>query len=83
MFKEILSEIIHVIIFFIQFAFVIAFFCFIFTGFVNYFDPESELAALAFSITWKSGLIGLLLLILAFSLTVLSDYLTRKYENTQ
>ena len=83
MFREILSEIIHVIIFFIQFAFVIAFFCFIFTGFVNHFDPKSELSDLTFSIAWKSGLIGLLLLILAFSLTVLLDYMTRKYENTQ
>lgn len=82
MFSEILSGIIHVIIFFMQFAVVIAFFCFIFTGFGNHFYPNNELSNLTFSIAWKSGLIALLLLILAFSLTVALDFMTKKYEES-
>ena len=72
--KELLSLIIHVLIFLIQFVFVVAFFCFIFSGFVNHFDPKSELFDLTFKIFWQSGLTGMLLLVLAFFLTVALEH---------
>ena len=68
--KELLSSIIHVLIFLIQFAFVITFFCFIFAVFVGHFDPTSGLLDLTFKIFWQSGLTGILLLILTYLLTM-------------
>ncbi len=78
MLKILLIELVHILIFIIQFAFALAFFCLILLFWISYFAPESELFDSTFRTFWISGLAGFVTIIIGY---ILSFYAERLPED--